>query len=60
VNDYNENMGFVDNADMLKALHEVKMKSRRWWHNLLVNSALDGCKYFYNLENIKRHENVSD
>jgi len=32
VKDYNENMGFVDKADMLKALYEVNRKSRKWWH----------------------------
>jgi len=32
--DYNENMGFVDKADMLKALYEVNRKSRKWWHRI--------------------------
>jgi hypothetical protein len=34
VKDYNENMGFVDKADMLKALYEVNRKSRKWWHRI--------------------------
>jgi hypothetical protein len=34
VKDYNENMGFVDKADMLKALYEVNRKSQKWWHRI--------------------------
>jgi hypothetical protein len=34
VKDYNENMGLVDKADMLKALYEVNRKSRKWWHRI--------------------------
>jgi hypothetical protein len=34
VKDYNKNMGFVDKADMLKALYEVNRKSRKWWHGI--------------------------
>jgi hypothetical protein len=34
VKDYNENTGFVDKADMLKALYEVNRKSRKWWHRI--------------------------
>jgi hypothetical protein len=34
VKDYNENMGSVDKADMLKALYEVNRKSRKWWHRI--------------------------
>ncbi|XP_044755093.1 piggyBac transposable element-derived protein 4-like [Coccinella septempunctata] len=31
VRDYNENMGHVDKADMLKSLYEIDRKSKRWW-----------------------------
>jgi hypothetical protein len=28
---YNANMEFVDNADMLKSLYEIDRKSQTWW-----------------------------
>ena len=31
VKNYNQNMGHVDNAGMLKSLYEIDRKSKRWW-----------------------------
>jgi hypothetical protein len=31
VKDYNQNMGHVDKADMLKSCYEIDRKSKRWW-----------------------------
>lgn len=31
VKDYNQNMGHVDKADMLKSFYEIDRKSKRWW-----------------------------
>ncbi|XP_071486003.1 piggyBac transposable element-derived protein 3-like [Diadema antillarum] len=32
--DYNENMGDVDKADMLRTLDRVNQKSMKWWHRI--------------------------
>ena len=32
--DYNKNMGFVDKADMLRALYQCDRKSKKWWHRI--------------------------
>lgn len=32
--DYNQNMGFVDKADMLKSIYEIDRKSKKWWHRI--------------------------
>lgn len=49
--DYNKNMGFVDKADMLRALYQCDRKSRKWWHRIffyfldvtLVNAYVISC-----------------
>ncbi|XP_040062559.1 piggyBac transposable element-derived protein 4-like [Ixodes scapularis] len=32
--DYNQHMGYVDKADMLKSYYEVDRKSKKWWHRI--------------------------
>jgi len=49
----NENMGLVDKADMLKALYEVKRKSRKLWHRIFWYILDVTCKCFYNLQRNK-------
>lgn len=32
--DYNQHMGYVDKADMLRSYYEVDHKSKKWWHRI--------------------------
>jgi len=32
--DYNNHMGCVDKADMLKSYYEISRKSKKWWHRI--------------------------
>ncbi|XP_043463998.1 piggyBac transposable element-derived protein 4-like [Leptopilina heterotoma] len=34
IKDYNQHLGYVDKADMLKSLYEIDRKSKKWWHRL--------------------------
>lgn len=34
VKDYNQHMGYVDKADMLKSCYQINRKSRKWWHRI--------------------------
>ena len=42
VKDYNQDMGGVDKADMLCAVHGVSRKSKKWWHRIFFG-LLDRC-----------------
>ena len=52
VKEYNENMGGVDKADMLCAVHGLDRKSKKWWHRIffgiidrtLINAYVAYCK----------------
>ncbi|XP_040072344.1 piggyBac transposable element-derived protein 4-like [Ixodes scapularis] len=35
--DYNQHMGYVDKADMLKSYYEVDRKSKKWWHRIFFH-----------------------
>lgn len=42
VKNYNQFMGGVDKADMLKAIYELDRKSKKWWHRIFFHF-LDVC-----------------
>jgi len=52
VKEYNENMGGVDKADMLCAVHRLDRRSKKWWHRIflgiidhtLINAYVAYCK----------------
>jgi len=37
VKDYNESMGGVDKADMLKSLYGIDRKAKKWWHRIFFH-----------------------
>lgn len=37
VKDYNQHMGYIDHADMLKSCYQINRKSRKWWHRIFFH-----------------------